>query len=275
MRWLGAVQAVCGLGLLFAACACGGKSKGVPGADGGASAQGGTGNQAGGGSGGAEAQRCHAFDDDLATSVIVNISNRTRTPLYLGDMMGACGSEPSPLFVVGDASGVPLTTVNPCRLPCQTPDVGGCTLVCASPRTVLLEPGEVYTTSWSGLYGTARELPSSCAEVGTEAIQCQQAKRIEPGTFQFTAVAGTSRLCSQVDAAGACMPCTPVPEGGCVTVGSTLASGNLQTSTTVSLNEAYGVYPAPAADPSSGSGAGPGSGNIAQLSVELVFETPP
>lgn len=263
---------VCGIGLLGVAGACGGKSSSVPGAEGGASAQGGSGNHAGSGGGG-QAQGCHAFDDELATSVAVNISNQTSGPIYLGDAAEACGSQPSPLFGVDDAAGEFLLPVDACRRPCQQPDNGGCTLLCAPQRTILLNAGEVLSTSWSGLYTVARTLPASCSQGGTDPVlDCQQAKRVEPGSFVFRAVAGTSLECQQRAEDGSCIPCTPAPEGGCETPGSFLAGTVLGAATPVMLNEAYGVYPAAAADPSSGSGAGPNTN--ARLSVELVFTTP-
>lgn len=184
--------------------------------------------------------------------------------------MPGCGPEPEPLFLVRDADDRPVNRVDSCRRPCQALDTGGCTLLCAASRTILLQPDEVLSTSWAGLYGVTRELPASCAEAETEpTAACQQAKRIEPGTFTFTAVAGTSLTCDQSGSPDGC-PCERSPEGGCVAVGSLIAGDALNAATTVALDEQYGVYPAPAADPSSGAGAAPGIG--ARLSVELVFE---
>ena len=266
--------------------ACGGKSSASPGDDSqggnGAGGNGAGGNGAGGkayagsaGTGGADA--CTSFDDDYAALVNVSISNQTNATIYLGEESVTCGT--SPLFQVADANGAALITPGNCRSACvslRKQGQGGCVANCALPSAVALEPQEVLSTTWDGLFLVRAQLPATCVPYetgGNTMVSCDQAKRIEPGSFTFSAHAGSAVDCSQTSGTGTCGACTASPNGGCSTPGSLVTGTIHSTQTTVVLNESYGIYPAPS--PPAGSSAGdaapaPG-GSIAQLTVELVF----
>ena len=265
--------------LVSTLAACGGKSSAHPGDDGtGATGSGGTGGagQAGhAGTGGAAV--CSSLDDDYAASVNVSIANQTTTTLYLGQEMVTCGV--APLFQVADADGSALPSLGDCRSSCvslRKQGAGGCPGICAFPNTVQLQPGEIWSTSWDGLFSVQGQLPATCVpyDTGAEAkVSCDQAKRIEPGTFTFSARAGSAVDCSQTSPDGACAPCTAGPNGGCSRSGSLIAGPLHATQVTVALDETYGIYPAPSPAPLPNGGAdapAPG-GNVALRTVELVF----
>jgi len=271
--------------------ACGGKSSASPDDDGHAgSGTGGTGGKGTGGStstggkgsagnpgtGGANA--CTSFDDDSPTSVNVAISNLTSAPIYLGQDTMNC--ELSPLFEVADAAGVPLPSLPFCRNSClgQRTGIGGCVALCPASAAVALQPNETMYTTWSGLFLVQEQLPAKCAEqdTGSEAkVSCDQAKRIEPGTFTFSARAGSSLVCSNPNPDGTCAACTPSASGGCATPGGLIDGARHTAQTTVVLNENYGVYPTPSASPGPNAGdaelPAPG-GAVAVLTVELIFK---
>jgi hypothetical protein len=114
-------------------------------------------------------------------------------------------------------------------------------------------------------------LPQQCI-ADFDYAQCSQAKQIQPGTFTFSARAGSSLDCSATS--GTCNTCMPTGEGGCTTLDG-LISGEMHNATaTVFLDSSYGVfggpYPAPApAFP--GESGDPPAGPIDQLRIELVF----
>jgi hypothetical protein len=270
--------------LLSTLAACGGKSSkpgedGVGATGGGGSDTGGTGtggvNQAGhAGTGGSV---CTSYDDDYPAAVNVSIANQTQATLYLGQDMVTCGI--APLFQVADADGSPLPALGDCRSSCASlrqQEAAGCADICAFPNTVQLLPGEVFYTTWDGLFAVQGQLPSTCVlndDGGGAHVSCDQAKRIEPGTFTFSAQAGGAFDCSQTTGDSACAPCTATPGGGC-TRSASLIEGPLRTTqATVALDETYGVYPAPSPAPTPNAGAdapAPG-GNVALRTVELIF----
>jgi hypothetical protein len=262
--------------LVSTLAACGGKSSATPGDGGeGGTGTGGTGGTGHAGTGGADA--CTSFDDDYGTSVGVSISNQTMVPIYLGQDMVTCGV--SPLFEVADARGAVLPNLGGCRSPCASLRQGGpagCLDICAFPTAVALQPNEVLYTTWDGLFSVQAQLPARCAsfETGVGAqVSCDQAKRIEPGTFTFSARAGSAIDCSQTTGSGTCDACSASPNGGCSTPGSLITGAMHSAQATILLNENYGVYPAPSTSPGSNTGAAdpaPGA-NIALLTVELVF----
>jgi hypothetical protein len=221
---------------------------------------------------------CKSFDDDSPGAVNVAISNLTQAPIYLGQDMVTCGV--SPLFRVADASGALLPDLGNCRSACDTlrkQGAGGCPAICAFPTSVALQPNEVLYTTWNGLFRVQGQLPTQCVPFDTGAemqVSCDQAKRIDPGTFTFSARAGSALDCAQTTGTDTCSACTPSPNGGCATPGSLVTGPMHAAQTTVLLNESYGVYPSPSASP------GPNAGNaelpapgdaIAQLTVELIF----
>lgn len=281
-----------------ALAACGGKSfeAGEPdpnpgGSNPGGSAQGGSGNiagthaggsnskggtaSAGTGQGGSAGSTCESFDDQPGYFVGVMVINKTSAPIHLGQDMVNCGI--SPLFEVHNASGQPLPPPGSCRSTCKdsrTNGPVGCPAICAYPSSVALQPGEVLYTSYSGLYEVQATLPQQCVDPDFGVAQCSQARQIQPGSFTFSARAGSSIDCSQTSGTAMCNGCMATGEGGCTTPGS-LISGKMHTATaTVFLDSSYGVYggypaPAPAfpGDPDGDSS----SGAIALRSVELVF----
>jgi hypothetical protein len=233
----------------------------------------GTGHTGGTGTGGV----CASYDDEYPTAVGVSIANQTTTTLYLGQDMVTCGI--APLFQVAAEDGTPLPDLGDCRSACVTlrqQGAGGCVGFCAFPNTVQLQPGEVLYTSWDGLFAVQGQLPSKCVPYdtgGDTKVSCDQAKRIEPGTFTFSALAGSALDCSQTNPDGACVPCTPSPNGGCTRSGSLIAGPLHAAEATVALDASYGVYPAPSPAPSpgaDGAGAAPSDVPAARV-VELVF----
>lgn len=275
--------------LVSTLAACGGKSNASPddegraGTDAGGTGTGGTGSggkghagSAGAGTAGADA--CTSFDDDSPTSVHVAISNQTSAPIFLGQDMVTCGV--SPLFQVADADGTLLPSVSDCRSSCgglRKEAVGGCPAICRFPTAVALQPNEILYTTWDGLFSVQGQLPAKCVgyDTGGEAtISCDQAKGIEPGTFTFSARAGSAVDCSQTTGVGNCPACTSLPNGGCSTPGSLVTGQMHSAQVTVLLDENYGVYPTPSASPGPNAGnaelPAPG-GATAILAVALTF----
>jgi hypothetical protein len=278
--------------LVSTLAACGGKSHADPG-DGGASGSSAGGTSAGGTSNGTSgsstggkghagsagtggADMCTTFDDDdAAGSVNVVISNQTSATIYLGQDMVTCGV--APLFQVADASGAALPDLGNCRTSCATlrkEGAGGCPAICAFPTSVALEPNEVLYTRWDGLFRVQGQLPAACMpfDTGEQMVSCDQAKRIQPDTFTFSARAGSGVDCSKTTGAGTCSGCTHSPNGGCSTPGSVI-TGPLRTAqTTVLLDERYGVYATASSSPGPNAGDAELPGDaIALLAVELIF----
>jgi len=240
---------------------------------GGSISKGGTGS-AGTAQGGYAGGTCDGFNDDPGYFVSVAIINKTMNPIYLGEDTVSCSV--APLFAVETAGGSPLTGPGSCSSSCQMlrdGDEVGCPAVCAFPSTLKLEPGEAYYTQWDGLYQLRRELPAECRSGGRGATACDQTLQIDPGSYRFSSVAGTSPDCSQTNG-GACGTCNPTGNGGCTVPGSLISGARHHATTTVYLDASYGVWgnPAPAPAPAfpKPSGDVPG-GAIALLTVELVF----
>jgi hypothetical protein len=212
-----------------------------------------------GGNGGA----CPSLVDDPATFIGVDIVNETAAPIYLGQPMVNC--EVSPLFSVNDARGGSLPSPSRCRSACGS-ESGGCTAICLFPAGVELLPGASVRTSWDGLFDVQIDLPPECSSTGGS-THCQHATRIQPGTFVFSAQAGSTLDCSETSMM--CGQCTPDELGNCVTQGALIA-GKLRTATaTVELDSSYGVYTKtlPPPGPSGDSDAA-----RALLRVRIVFE---
>lgn len=278
-----------GLALLVSTlAACGGKSSATPDDEGhGGTAAGGSGSGGTGTSGSASAGRGHAgsggtggantctsFDDEAPRSVQVAISNQTKDTIYVGTDTFTC--DLVPLFEVADGAGAPLPSLSFCRNACQTlrEGTGGCVTICPTPTAVTLKPGEVMYTTWDGLFQTQNQLSSSCVPFDPDSatVSCTQAKRIEPGTFTFSARAGSALPCSTE--AGGCRACSASPNGGCETPGTIVTGPMHVAKTTVVLDDKYGVYPSPSASPGPNAGdaelPAPG-GAVAVLTVELIF----
>lgn len=273
--------------LLLIAClaACGGKSfderhpsdsGGGSSNEGGSDDVGGAGSASGGRSnsggkatggnaeGGSADDSCDHFADDAATMLMVNIVNQSSAPLYFGAESDGCG-EP-PLFAVEDESGHQLRTNVDCHTSCdavRTFGVAGCPLLCRVPSALALPPGLTHSTTWSGLDYVDLKIPSACVKA-EGADSCQQAQRVRPGTYTFSARAGSSTKCTTPS--GMCEACMP-RDYGCY-VDSAQIEGDIRTaSVTVQLDESYGVYPSTdEAAPAPG-----GSGATARAVVEIVF----
>jgi hypothetical protein len=224
-------------------------------------------SSAGTGQGGVAGSTCDAFKDEPGYFIRVALINKTAAPIHLGDEMVTCGV-PS-LFEVSDARGGRLTKPGDCRSPC-TGGVGGCVALCAQPTAFTLQPGEVLYTTWDGRYEIQTELPQQCIPTGYPA-QCSQALQIRPGSFTFSALAGSTLDCAQT-ADGSCGSCVPNGNGGCTTPGGLISGLMHKATTTVLLDASYGVYgaPSPAPAPADPSGDSP-AGAMAFLTVELVF----
>src|SRR6478752_7119911 len=186
--------------------ACGGKSfdgegpRANAGNGSGASANGGNANGGSGGAtsagwgsggdepGGSAGAACDSFRDDAPSFVSVNIINDSSKRLYLGQSALTC--ELSPLFAVEDAAGAALPALSRCRTGCGSGS-GGCTDICLVPSAIELAPGAGVQTSWDGLFDAQNDLPKQCVDPTLASGHCQKATRIEPGTFTFSATAGT------------------------------------------------------------------------------------
>jgi hypothetical protein len=233
---------------------------GTSGTETGGTETGGTGVGGGeGGNGGA----CPSLLDDSAAFIGVDIVNETAAPIYLGQPMVTC--EVPPLFTVHDARGGSLPSPSRCRSGCGSGS-GGCTAICLFPAGIELLPGASVRTNWDGLFDVEIDLPPECSSAGGSS-HCQHATRVQPGTFVFSAQAGSTLDCSQTSMM--CGQCTPDTFGNCVTQGALIA-GKLRTATaTVELDSSYGVYTKtlPAPSPGGDSGA-----SRPLSTVRIVFE---
>ena len=267
--------------LTFTLSACGGKSFE---ANGGASTAGssagdlGAAGTTGGGAGGYHAggsgvggagvggsgSECAKLGNDSPSSVSILIENHTTRLLYVGTQMVTCADVP--LFQVRDNAGNELVSPSACGPNCADlmNGIGGCPAICLFPSSITLAPGETVTTQWSGLFAARTKLPAACAP-GTGLDLCDRATRIQPGTFTFTAEAGTSVDCSQTS--NDCNVCTPNSEGGCRVQSSLIAGAIISAETTVNLDASYGIWPTS----SSGMGSSSSGASAPIRPVELIF----
>lgn len=254
--------------------ACGGKSTGLEGAqnDGGSTGNGGTstgGSSSAAGSGGSAA--CTRFDDESPSTVQVLLVNKTSKPIYLGQQEMDCNIVP--LFTVANDSGMPLSALGSCRIPCSalhTQGGAGCATICAIQQSIKLEPGEAHETVWDALYRVDGALPASCIPGNDSDMKCDQAKRITAGTYHFSAVAGLEGSCAS--GADDCGACVGDADGGCSIRGGLIGGQLLKAEASYTLDSAYGFYDSAPAPQNEGAGAGPsGSGSLAIAIVELIF----
>lgn len=187
---------------------------------------------------------------------MVRLTNRTMSPLFLGRRMRSCGL--GPLFTVADASGTTLQDPPFCASSCQNIAQGSLVecppLPCIVNSVRKLQPDESTSQQWNGVYWLDTTLPAECAPTGAN-IECGQSLAVQPGSFTFTAMAGTGIDCSEFGD-NTCTECMPDANGGCTTYGAVVAGRLLPTATSVTLDASYGV-PASSAVP---------------RPVELVFE---
>lgn len=275
--------------LLVALPACGGKSNGTANGNdagkagqstGGSSNTGGTshgGTSNGGSSGGGATAVCERYDDDSPISVNVEMINKTAKTIYLGQRMVTC--DQSPLFSVEDISGKPLPSPGFCRQSClnlRREGAGGCPAICLFPAVVELAPGTTHHTTWDSLYLVNGSLPNSCLpyDAGDSSASCDQAKRIEPGSFVFKASAGHGIDCSQTSPGSGCNACSiDGSNGGCTTQGALVTGDIISAQAEVLLDEQYGYYKpiAPSSDNDSSADAAPAPGALNQATVQLIF----
>jgi hypothetical protein len=261
--------------MVFCLTACGGKSfdDASPDDSGGSSSRGGAGNTAGksaaGGAQGGAGPACESFDDDVGAQVSIEIVNATKQPLYLGDETESCGIQA--FFDVEDENGLPLPAPSFCGSPCESVrEQGelGCGPICLTSSAILLQPGERFSSSYSGLVAARLELPQACVLPPDGIGTCEQARRIRPGNFTFSARAGSSADCGAFSSDDkddkACVACQPGDSGGCIIPGSLIAGEIRSAKTTLWLDESYGIYPDAETAPAPG-----GSG--AARPVEIVF----
>jgi hypothetical protein len=195
--------------------------------------------------------------------------NKTSKAIYLGQAMNTCGV--APLFTVADETGNVLPPLGNCRTSCavlRKQGAGGCPAICQSPLGIKLEPGEIRDVTWDALYRVEGSLAPSCLSYPErDDVACDQAKRISPGVYQFSAVAGLELDCSTTTASGTCDVCHPEPNGGCAVPGGLIAGQMLEAEASATLDSNYGFFDA--AGP--GSGAGAAAGALPTASVELIF----
>lgn len=217
-------------------------------------AEGGSAGVATGGNGLGGKADCDAYKDEGAANIPVRIINATKAPLYLGPQP-ACGA--APLFNVTDAAGNLLPSPSFCQLTCQGFINGGgiaCpAIACPIGAVLTLQPGEDSLQLWNGLHNEAVLLTPECRPASGESM-CLRVAAVEPGTFTFSATAGSQLACS----VSSCMTCTPSSTGGCTTFGGAVLEPTRSAETKVMLDGSYGL-------------GGPGGGGMVR-SVEIVFK---
>ena len=116
---------------------------------------------------------------------------------------------------------------------------GPCPIACAFPSAITLQPGESLNAPWRGLDNVTKTLPKSCRSSG-DSVDCTVAQNVSPGTFQFSAQAGSALDCTQLGQK-TCGPCEPNSSGGCTTAGAIVVGTAYSAEVTVKLDASYGV----------------------------------
>jgi hypothetical protein len=204
---------------------------------------GGAGSNAGGASAGGQAAICASFVDAKPLSVPVLIRNDLTFAIHLGPRMNQCAE--TPLFLVQDASGTLLSGPGSCRTPCESllsgDPVGGCIATCPQLKAVTLAPGESVSIAWTGLFGIQSDLPAECVPKRSDGLvfgtQCERAQAIAPGSYTFSAQAGTTLDCSML-VPGGCDPCAPGADGGCTTPYAVVGGPTLTAQSVVEIEPA-------------------------------------
>lgn len=215
----------------------------------------------GGTSSGGAATQCDPADyqDAMGGSVPVLIINETSKPIYLGQETLGCAAGPS--FQVADAAGQALATPGFCQPTCHmmlTHTVIGCpAIACAIGGVTVLQPGESASSQWSALYTQSVKLPPACQAVAG-AAECTRIADVEPGTYYFSAKAGSNMQCGTGADAASCSACMPTGTGGCMVYGAVITPPLLQAKVEVKLDGSYGI-------------GGPGGGGMVRA-VEIVFK---
>ncbi len=140
------------------------------------------------------------------------VTNNTDRTLYIADDMPTCG--PTLLFELSDADGTELPYSNYCSSTCEQlqDGVAGCPAICLATEAIELQPGQTWTTQWSGLYFVERDLPASCSpEPGIDT--CLQLVAAEDEQFTITVRANDSISCEN-SPEPVCEPCVE-QDGAC------------------------------------------------------------
>lgn len=223
---------------------------------GGTSSVAGTGNTAG--TGGKASCSPQLYEDEGGGNVPVRIINGTIKPIYLGQETAGCaGGLP---FQVYDGRGGTLASVPYCQSTCSNLLSGvaiGCpAIACAISSVTTLKPGESTMTLWNALYSETVTLPPVCA-AQTGQMQCPRVVSVKPGSYIFTAQAGTAMQCLD-NATGPCGGCMPSSSGGCINYGAVIQGPLLNAKVQVQLDGSYGI-------------GGPGGGGMVR-SVDITFQ---
>lgn len=197
-----------------------------------------TGGGGGGGEGGSPGASCEDFRDttpgDPDRSITVRIHNETGAPFFLGDLSPACSGFRG--FTLTDEAGASVKPdLDICEFTCSSMlDMGcGCPAFCASPEVIYVEPGAVWTTTWTEAIFPTQDMPASCYfEQACEGNGCfDRQAPTEPLVFHAQAF----------DELGDCVDgcvCVPNDEGWCVLEGATMTAGTpAEASTTWTLTE--------------------------------------
>jgi hypothetical protein len=107
------------------------------------------------------------------------------------------------------------------------------------------------------------QLPRACVVAPLGRADCVKATLIEPGTFTFSAMAGKTLSCS---ADTPCSFCADTHVGGCRTSGS-IEGTILTASSSVVLDDRYGVYPR--GEGAGGAGVEAGAPGSLRVRIEL------
>lgn len=212
------------------------------GASGGVISSGGkaTAGSSSGGNAGA-ASRCDtaAYVDELGGSVRVRLFNNTEKPLYLGPTMLGCNDAPP--FEVTNASGQQLIRPPSCESTCEVTLQGGVVAcppgLCRIASVTVLQPGESTLTLWDGLYTDSVKLPPACQKLAG-ATTCDRTTSVKPGTYVFSAQAGSAFVCG-VDSG--CTLCTRDEQGDCIIRYGLAAGPFVQGKVVVALDGSYGI----------------------------------
>jgi hypothetical protein len=192
---------------------------------------------AGAGMAGAAELDCSAVEDEQGGMLTIRLVNDTSAAIHLGEEEHGCFPSRGWRFIVRDGTGARLADVGVCQT-CRAATVtgvGDCPTICLRASALTLAPGEHADLSWDGLFSTSVPLPKACALAPAAPSECRKATRVQPGSYVFSALAGSSMLCDESDVA--CSKCQPRETGGCETNGALVESLDLEASTETTLGE--------------------------------------
>jgi hypothetical protein len=229
----------------------------------GSTSQGGTslGGEPNGGAAGVAQCDATDYEDAMGGSVPVLIINDTPKTIHIGQETAGCVNDPT--FQVADSFGRTVEAPHLCESSCHmllAKMVIGCPpLPCIFGGVTTLQPGESMSSQWSALYREERKLPAACqAKAGVET--CTRIADVTPGTYYFSARAGSGVRCDNMgpDGVASCGSCMPTGTGGCMTYGAVITPPLLEAKVEVQLDGSYGI-------------GGPGGGGAARA-VVITFK---